>query len=132
MKGYFSLVQFCPDIGRAEAANIGVLLFAPETRFLRVILCESNSHVRRFFGRTAPGEQHLEAMKRAFAAGLQSTGKDFRDVEDLRAFSQSLANNIILTSPRWVKILGGPEHTLTVLFTELVLDPESVEAATTS
>jgi hypothetical protein len=71
-------------------------------------------------------------MKRAFAARLQSTGKDFRDVEDLRAFSQSLANNIILTSPRWVKILGGPEHTLTALFTELVLDPESVEAATTS
>jgi hypothetical protein len=24
-KGYYSLVQYCPDLGRLEAANVGVV-----------------------------------------------------------------------------------------------------------
>ena len=34
-KGYYSLIQYCPDLGRLEAANVGVLLFCPERGFLK-------------------------------------------------------------------------------------------------
>jgi len=26
-RGYYCIIQYCPDLGRLEAANIGVLLF---------------------------------------------------------------------------------------------------------
>jgi len=34
-KGYYSIIQYCPDPSRLEAVNIGVALFCPELRFLR-------------------------------------------------------------------------------------------------
>ena len=37
-KGCYSLIQYCPDLGRLEAANVGVLLFCPEPHFLKAQL----------------------------------------------------------------------------------------------
>ena len=34
-KGYYCLIQYCPDLARLEAANIGVILFCPERGFIR-------------------------------------------------------------------------------------------------
>ena len=33
-RGYYSLIQFCPEPSRAEAVNLGVLLFCPEAGFI--------------------------------------------------------------------------------------------------
>lgn len=37
MKGYYSIIQYCPDLSRFEAANVGVLLFCPERAFLKAL-----------------------------------------------------------------------------------------------
>jgi hypothetical protein len=34
-KGYYSILQFVPDLERAEGANIGVALFCPDKGFLQ-------------------------------------------------------------------------------------------------
>ena len=33
--GYYSVIQYCPDRSRLEAANVGVLLFVPAGGYLR-------------------------------------------------------------------------------------------------
>ena len=33
-RGYYSLIQFCPDTCRLEVANVGVVLYCPEVSFL--------------------------------------------------------------------------------------------------
>ena len=49
-KGYYSILQFVPDLERSEGANIGVVLFCPEKHFLKVQTATGNDRVRRFFG----------------------------------------------------------------------------------
>ena len=45
VKGYFCLVQYCPDLARREVANVGVLLFSPEHDFLEARLVTGNQRV---------------------------------------------------------------------------------------
>jgi hypothetical protein len=50
MKGCYSIVQYCPDLGRFEGANVGVLLFCPERAFLKALTIRNYSRIIRFFG----------------------------------------------------------------------------------
>ena len=50
-KGYYSLIQFCPDPSRLEGVNIGVLLFSPENGKLKFRLTENNRRIRKVFGK---------------------------------------------------------------------------------
>ena len=56
-KGYYSVVQYCRDRSRLEAANTGVLLFCPELGYLQARTSRDNARIRRFFrsgGTTGP------------------------------------------------------------------------------
>lgn len=121
-KGYFSLVQYCPDIARQEAANVGVVLFSPEHRFIRAKVIRNNHRIRRFFGEEADNYQHLNAMKDSLVHRLDVERGDFLSVEDFRAFVNTRANKVILTEPKAIKIVD-PEMDLEALYKELVLDP---------
>ena len=121
-KGYFSLIQYSPDPSRREAANIGVVLFCPEERFLKVRMSQDNARVRQFFQCNAPGDAHLDAMKASFVAQLEASASNLRTVEDLATFAETLANSIVMTPPRWVKVVA-PDQTLAESFEELVLAP---------
>lgn len=48
-KGFFSIIQHCPDLDRGESANVGVVLVVPELAFLGVrterIQCSSARRV---------------------------------------------------------------------------------------
>ena len=67
MKGYFSLIQYCPDTARREAANVGVMLLCPEAGFLDIKMATTNHRVRRFFGEEADDYLHLDQMKSALS-----------------------------------------------------------------
>src|SRR5450759_1513617 len=49
MKGYYSVIQYCPDLSRAEAANVGVMLFIEQPHKLAVKVSETFARVERFF-----------------------------------------------------------------------------------
>ena len=120
-KGYYSLVQYCPDVARQEAVNIGVVLFCPDRPFLQARLASSNHRIRRFFGEEADQYRHLNAMKEALVERLQVEAAEFRTLENLQVFVETRANKVILTDPKPVRVLD-PEQDLTALYQELVED----------
>ncbi len=118
-KGYYSLVQYCPDSFRTEVANIGVLLFCPQLRFLDVRLAEGNNRVSRFFGRRNFDPQHLNDAKHALENRLRRDLDAFRTLEELTHFIETRGNSIILTLPRPTKVFD-PATELDDLFNKLV------------
>lgn len=118
-KGYFSLVQYCPDMSRAEGANIGVVLLVPEVGFVRARMATGNDRIRRFFGPDADGPGHLNAMKQALASRIQVERTTFKTVDDLDRFASLQANRLTMTKPRFVKVTDA-ERDLDQLFRELV------------
>jgi hypothetical protein len=119
-RGYYSLIQFCPDPGRLEAVNLGVVLFCPESGYLQARVTTSNVRVRRFFGQKSFDNWALNQAKQALVARLEIDRQDFRTREDLEKFIQTRANAIILSPLRPVKVLKSPERELDDLFEELV------------
>lgn len=102
LKGYYSLVQYCPDPSRSEAANIGVLLFVPEKRFIQVRFSGGNDRVRRFFQK--PDLHFINDQKRALQSRIDKEGREFQTVADLEKFVGKRANEIVLTTPRTVRV----------------------------
>jgi hypothetical protein len=118
-KGYYALIQFCPDLARLEAANIGVVLFCPERDFLEVRISGDNSRVQRFFGRQGFDWSRVNSYKHGIKERLEIEGRDFRSVEDLEAFGQRRGNSIQLTTPRPFTV-RNPQKDLEELFEEVV------------
>ena len=118
-RGYYSLSQYCPDAGRAEAANVGVLLFCPDLGFLEARLSSSNDRVRRFFHGTTLDLARLDADKRAIQTRFRVDRERFRNLEDLERFIRTRANAMLLTPARPMKV-AAPEAALDELFDELV------------
>ena len=122
-KGYFSLVQYCPDFARQEAANVGVVLFCPERQFIRAQTAKSIGRIRRFFGEDGDGYLHLHGMMEALSSRLDVEQSEFKTLEDLQQFIAKLANKIILTQPKPMMVLD-PQADLQALYLELVADPK--------
>ena len=85
-KGFFSLIQFCPDPARLEAANVGVLLFCPELGFLRALTVRDNRRVQRFFGSEGQDWQQLNLFKTAFRQRIELEQTRITSVDELQAF----------------------------------------------
>lgn len=118
-RGYYSLIQYCPDPSRLESANVGVLLFCPEREFLKARMSGDNSRVRRFFGSTAYDAERLNSFKRGVVDRLEVEGGNIRTLGDLQGFIGKRANAIQITAPRPIKVFD-PEKDLDDLCRELV------------
>lgn len=119
-KGYYSLAQFCPDLSRLEAANVGIILQVPEQRFIRARMARGSDRIRRFFSGQDFGElEHVNFMKQALANRLEVEAANFKTPEDLNRFAEQQANELLVTAPRFVKV-SDPEEDLEKLFDELV------------
>jgi hypothetical protein len=116
-KGYFSLIQYCPDLGRLEAANVGVLLFCPERSFLKALTTRSNARIKRFFGAAGHDWERIHSFKQGFVERIEREGRDVATLDDLQRFIAQRANLIQLTPPRPMKVLD-PEADLRELFDE--------------
>ncbi len=116
-KGYYALVQYRPDASRLEAANIGVILLSPEHRFLQARFAEGHERIRRFFG---PRDWYLVDMQRQAVEARLATDKDgLRTADDLREYAARLANEVLITEPRYVRV-ENPADELATLFERLV------------
>ena len=118
-RGYYSIMQYCPDASRGEAANVGVALFCPEQRFLEVRVAESNDRIARFFGRSSFDAARVNNAKQAMANRLHKERDQFHTLEDWTRFVETRANDIVLTLPRPMKVIN-PAVELEELFIELV------------
>ena len=127
--GYYSLIQYCPDRGRLEAANIGVLLFCPEQKYLRVRMAPNNERIRHFFGEEAGDLKQVNAMKKMLEHRVQVESKEINDLPGLRRFAALLANEIVVSDPR-PTLVEEPEAELAQLFDELVARTQRREPPT--
>ena len=119
MRGYYALIQYCPEPSRAEGANVGVVLYCPEAKFLDVQMSLDNDHARRLFTGATFDSERLSAAKSAFANRLKQVGQEFRSVEDLEQFMRTRGNALQLVPPRPVRV-DEPAASLKQLFAELV------------
>lgn len=119
-KGYYSLIQYAPNPSRAEAVNVGVLLFCPTLNVLDAEFSRSNDRVRRFFGRdTELDLVRLNTRKQAIKDRFVVEKDKFKTLSDLEKFIHSRANEILITDPRSIRV-HDPKRQLTELFDELV------------
>jgi hypothetical protein len=118
-RGYYSILRYIPDLERGEGANIGVVLFCPELRFLKARTSRGNDRVRRFFRSSELDLQRINAFKETFEERVSIEAERIETIEDFQTFIDTRANQLRLSEPRAVKVLDA-ENTLGELFEELV------------
>ena len=117
-KGYYSLVQFCPDRSRMESANIGVILCVPVVQYIRARMTTSHDRVRGFWrGNVDLG--WLKTTEDSLQKRLDVAKASLAGLDEFRRFVATRANQIVLTEPRPVKVCE-PDNDLDKLFSELV------------
>lgn len=127
-RAYYSVVQYVPDSGRAEAANVGVVLFVPSLNWIELRASETLERVRKFF---APGKAQLTRITIAIESlrhRIEHARKEFQSEADLAQFIAAKADAVRLTPPR-VAMVDEPQNELNELFAELVGDSADARAS---
>jgi hypothetical protein len=125
-RAFYSIIQYVPDTGRAEAANVGVVLLVPSERRIEVRTSPTLNRVRRFF---APGKSQLQRVQLALEAlkNRLCLGTDeFADETAFAQFVAARADLVRLTVPR-LALISSPLNDLNELYCELVGDVESAQ-----
>lgn len=120
-KAWYSVVQYRPRLDRAEGANVGVLLFAPDKGFLDLRMSSSAKNVRKMFGRTAVDSARFALATKGLARRVKDQATGARSSVELRRVLRREANQLqfgrlLETSTK------DPRATLDELFAELVAD----------
>jgi hypothetical protein len=125
-KGYYSILQYVPDVERAEGVNVGVVLICPARNFLKVRTTKDNNRVVRFFGTNAGFDaQRLTILKQALEERITA----IQTLEEFQRFVETRANHLRLIAPRPIKLVE-PEAELDRLFAALVEEPQSAAVTT--
>lgn len=99
VKGYYSIVQYCPDLARRETVNIGVVLFVPERAFLQARMVADNERVRHFFGTTGNDAKLLSDFKKSFSSRIEAEHGRVTTLDAFQKFIDTRGNQIQLTEP---------------------------------
>jgi hypothetical protein len=118
-RGYYSLIQFCPDASRLEAVNVGVVLFCPDAAFLDARTSGDNRRAESLVGHGQLERRALNAAKRAIERRLQVDRDSFKDMDDPQKYIDTRGNWLKLTPRRPVKVFD-PSNDLESLYAELV------------
>lgn len=120
-QGFFSLIQFCPDASRAEAVNVGLVLFQVEPAATVVRIVDDVAPALRRLGRKDEAATVLSIVR---SLKNRIEVERFGSVDALEKFARSRGNQLQITLPRPMSIedLAGD---LDEMFDELVGSPES-------
>ena len=103
-QGYFCLIQYCPDRGRMEAVNVGLVLFCPALDLLEVRVTERDDRAARLFGADRVRLDNLDHGKQAVVNRLRGADSRPRILEELKHFVDTRGNDVILTPPRSMRV----------------------------
>ncbi len=118
-KGYYSVIQYCPDRFRAEGVNVGLVLLCLEPHALRVQLTHKFDRARKLFALSKQDLKSLRITTDAMRSRIENGASDWRTGEELATFAASRANDLRLTEPRLAKI-ADIDTDFDRLFSELV------------
>ncbi|MFN7925551.1 MAG: DUF3037 domain-containing protein [Bryobacteraceae bacterium] len=116
-RGYYSIIQYCPDPSRLETVNVGVALFCPDIPYLQARFGRRKTPIRQVFGKQEWA--FVEAQREALEARLKCGKEEFGDLESFEQFVAKRASAFRLTAPRFVKV-EDPARELNSLFVRLV------------
>lgn len=118
-KGYFSVVQYCPDRGRMETGNVGLLVTCPELDQIETAGIGSFVRLKNFFGF---GMFKDDAVAMARDAVLHALDRERPLTQEaIDAFAAKLANDIVMTPARPCVVEHGVRETFDRMWGELVL-----------
>lgn len=120
-KGYYSILQFCPEPARFEVANVGVALLCPEQSFFRAQIGSSNKRVTHFFDKSQYDITRLNEYKKGLVDRLNQS-HEVTDRESFTQFAAMQVNAIVMTAPQFCRVEGKAEEVLENLYRELVGD----------
>jgi hypothetical protein len=104
MQGYYSVIQYRPDTGRAEAANVGIVLYTESPRQLEVKMSATFARVDRFFQPDREKLSRIIESARSTADRLMLSVAEMDSVADLDHFARTLGNDIAMTPPRMAAV----------------------------
>lgn len=118
-KGFYSLVQYCPNRFRAEAVNIGLVLLCVEPHAVRVRVTERFDRVRKLFSMKKADLRDIKFSADSLSNRIESSIDQFVSADDLTTFAAARANDIRMTEPRLAK-LTDIDQDFDRLYTDLV------------
>lgn len=127
-RAFYSVLQYMPDGGRAEAANVGVALFVPGESWLEVRTSPTLERVDRFFKPKAHDRQRIERAVSGLTYRLGLARSEFRSEADFAKFIAARADAVRLTPPRLVMVEDRTRD-LSDLYDKLVGDREQLTVA---
>ena len=117
--GYYSLIQYCPDPLRLEAANVGVVLLRPAPFWLDVRMAQRNRRITRFFEQDDYDISRIRSMKTALRDRIV-TGGEIDSPATFATFASLQCNLLRLTAPLGCRVAEEPAQTLDRLFDSLI------------
>jgi hypothetical protein len=130
-RGFYSVVQYCPDRFRAEAVNVGLVLLCLDPHTVRVRMTGNHERVRKLFSIAKPELKNLKLSTHGLTSRIEKSMDEFRTSDDLAAFAASRANDLHLTEPRLAK-LDNIDADFERLFAQLVEEHSSAALAEAS
>lgn len=129
IEAYYSLIQFCPDRGRAEGVNLGAVLFVPHGE---VVVREAHSlkRVQRVYGVESPDLRHLGFALRAFVSSIEqdhARGR-FRSLQEWAGYVESRAGDFLLTEPKGMSV-DAVSDAIELIMTRYVEPPAAMRHA---
>ena len=118
-EAFYSLVQYCPDPSRSEAANVGIVMLVPHRKLVLTKMARGNQRPRKFFGRQSFDSTWLRSAKESLAERVCDTEVGLKSLSDFQQFVCTRANELILTEPKPMRV-RDPDSDLEDLFEELV------------
>jgi hypothetical protein len=123
-RGFYSVVQYCPDRFRAEAVNVGLVLLCTEPHAVRVRMADNLDRVRKLFAIPKPDLKNLKLSTQGLTSRIEKSLEELQTAEDLAAFAASRANDLRLSEPRLAKVEDF-EVDFRRLFSQLVDSPST-------
>ncbi len=128
-RAFYSLVQYCPDLARLEAANVGVIVFCAELAYLGVKLSKNHTRISQMFGRGNRDLKRLAAIESGLEEKLISGRSDLCSLEQLNQLAAMQVNTLRMTQFMPCRISDRPDEDLNQLYQELV-EPKSLQDTT--
>jgi hypothetical protein len=118
-KGFYSLVQYCPNRFRAEAVNVGLVLLCVEPHAVRVRMTDRFDRVRKLFAIEKSELKDVKFSMESLRSRIESSVEQFVSADYLLSFAAARANDIRMTEPRLTK-LTDIDQDFDRLYTDLV------------
>lgn len=127
-RAFYSIVQYCPDLARLEAANVGVVVFRAEPAYLGVKMSENPTRVAKMFGL----RNHDLTRLKTFLSGLQERLSSDRDgvksLEQLNQLAAMQVNVLRMTPFMPCRVSEQPAEDVDRMFQELVEPIKSIDS----